>query len=159
MIAIYRNLLRLYPGSYRREFGAEMTATFAELESEAAAAGAARHFRWLIHEAAGLFSGALQEHWREFVMRRLTVRGDFRFPQTTWVLMTIILAGVLMAIYKGEAISVSVPPSSPAVGPIHPASGVMSSLTISFLWMYAAGVLVGCALFLVRRMTARLEEK
>jgi len=86
------------------------------------------------------------------------VRGDFRFPKTTWVLMTIILAGVLMAINRGEAISVSVPPSSQAVGPIHPASAVMSSWTVSFLWMYVAGVLVGGALFLVRRMTARPPE-
>jgi len=62
MIAIYRNLLRLYPNSYRREFGSEMTAVFTELESEAAAEGAAAHLRCVVREAAGLFSGALQEH-------------------------------------------------------------------------------------------------
>lgn len=154
MTTIYGRLLRLYPKAYRDEFSGEMIAIFAELESEAAAQGLAARFRFVIREGAGLFIGVAQEHWRQFVTRRFTMRGEFRFPKATWILMTIILAGVLMAINKGEAISVSVPNVSSPMAPIHPASQVVVSWTLSFLLMYVIGVLVGGALFLVRRTAA-----
>lgn len=150
MLAIYRRLVRLYPRSYYREFGGEMTAIFAELEVEAAAQGIAPYFRLMVREGVGLFSGVMKEHWRQVFTRRFTVRGEFRFPKATWILMTIILAGVLMAIEKGKAISVSPPDVNPVLGPIHP-----PSWGLSFLLMYAIGALVGGALFLLRRTTAK----
>ncbi|HUO14859.1 MAG TPA: hypothetical protein VMX38_07730 [Verrucomicrobiae bacterium] len=155
MIAIYRNLLRLYPKRYRREFAEEMTTVFAEVDAEAMARGPAARFKFVVFEAAGLFCGAMQERWREFGMRRFSMRGDFRFPKMTWVLMMIILVGVLLAINKGEAISVSVAPTDQPVGAIHPASTVISSWTLSFLLMYVIGALVGGAVFLLRRSKAK----
>ena len=65
-------------------------------------------------ETTGVLAGALRERWKEvaggdstwlwFRIRRFTMRTEFRFPKTTAVLMTIILAGVISAIQTGEAI-------------------------------------------------------
>ena len=46
---------------------------------------------------------------------------EFRFPKITVTLMTIILAGVVLAIEKATAIQASVPYSYQHVGPIQPA--------------------------------------
>ena len=49
------------------------------------------------------------------------MRSEFRFPKVTVTLMTIILAGVVLAIEKATAIHASVPDSYQHVGPIQPA--------------------------------------
>jgi len=49
------------------------------------------------------------------------MRSEFRFPKITVTLMTIILAGVVLAIEKATAIQASVPDSYQHVGPIQPA--------------------------------------
>ena len=151
MLTIYKHLLRLYPATHRRHFGEEMFAVFQELQADSTRIGASRQLRFYLRESGGLVIGALAEHWRQFLKRRLSVRNEFRFPKMTWVLMTIILAGVVMAIAKGEAISVSVPPMSPALPPIHPAHGLLSNWGLSFLIMYVIGVTIGGVVFFVRR--------
>jgi hypothetical protein len=65
-------------------------------------------------ETGGVLAGAHRERWKEvaggdstwlwFRTRRFTMRTEFRFPNTTAVRMTIILAGVISAIQTGEAI-------------------------------------------------------
>jgi hypothetical protein len=155
MITIYQRLLHLYPKEYRNEFGGEMNAVFTALRSDAAKQGVAARFRFVVRECEGLFVEAMREHWRQFAMRRFSMRGDFRFPKATWILMTLILATVIWAIEKGEAISVSLPSESLVLPPIRPASTVMSSWGLSFLIMYAVLGLVGVALFVLRRKAAK----
>lgn len=151
MLTLYKYLLRCYPPNHRSEFKDEMTAVFRQLQTDANQRGRAVRFRFYLREAGGFAFGALYEHWHEFTRRRFHMRNEFRFPKTTWVLMTIILAGVVMAIVKGEAISVSVPPMSPAIPPIHPAHGLLGNWGLSFLVMYVVGMIVGGILFVVRR--------
>jgi hypothetical protein len=151
MLTLYKCLLRFYPSAHRRNFSEEMITVFRELQAEARQQGRAGQFRFYLREASGFVMGAITEHWREFTKGRFIMRNEFRFPRTTWVLMTIILAGVVMAIAKGEAISVSVPPMAPALPPIHPARGLLSNWGLSFLIMYVIGVIVGGILFALRR--------
>lgn len=161
MLTLYKHLLRLYPALHRRVFGEEMLTVFRQLHSDALQKGAAGQFRFYLREGTGLLMGACAEYWREFMNRRFSMRNDFRFPKATWILMTIILAGVIMAIVKGEAICASVPPMSPAIPPIHPARGLLGNWGLSFLVMYVTGVIVGGILFVVRRRTTAgsLNEK
>ena len=80
------------------------------------------------------------------------MRAEFRFPKTTAVLMTIILAGVMVAIKKGEAISVSVPPSSTPIGPIPLTHSVLvGGILLMFAFVYLAGMIGWLILFAMRR--------
>ena len=67
---------------------------------------------------------------------------EFRFPKATAVLMTIILAGVMLTIKKGEAIVASVPNVSQPVGTIHPVHSVfLGGIVLSLAFFYAAGLI------------------
>lgn len=108
-LSVYRHLLRLYPAFHRERFGEEMFAVFCEMQAEAAAKGMVARSVFYVRETAGVMAGALQEHWRAlggdpvwlwFPTRRFTMRTEFRFPKATAVLMTIILAGVVLAIKR-----------------------------------------------------------
>ena len=101
-ISVYRNLLRLYPSAHREQFGEEMAAVFGDAQAEMASKSVWNRGVFVAREAVGILRGALQEHWRTlggdsvelwFPTRRFTMRNQFRFPKTTAVLMTIILAG------------------------------------------------------------------
>ncbi len=151
MLTIYRRLLWLYPKAYRREFQEEMAEVLGQLQADWSKAGFLAQLLFYVRESAGLIAGVLRETWRQSVMRRFTVGNNFRFPKATWILMTLILAGVIAAIRKGEAISVSLPHDNPALAPIHPANTVMSGWVMSFFIMYAVGLVVGGVFFLVRR--------
>jgi len=159
MLSLYKHFLRFYPATHRREFSEEMFATFCQLHADAVRSGVPRRMQFYLREGGGLMLGALIENWRKFAERKFYMRHEFRFPRATWILMTIILAGVVMAIVKGEAISASVPPMNPALPPIHPAQGLLSNWGLSFLIMYAVGIIVGGFLFaLRRRRTLRLQK-
>ncbi len=127
MLRLYRYLLYLYPGVHRTRFGDEMIEVFRDLQGETMIRSKIARAAFYFRETAGLLAGALQEHWRAlsgtdvwlpFPLRRLTVRNQFRFPKATAVLMTIILAGVVMAIEKGEGIVASLTNVNPALGPV-----------------------------------------
>jgi hypothetical protein len=159
MLSFYKQLLRFYPAAHRKEFNEEMIAVFCRLHTDARRNGLPRQMQFYLREGSGLLIGALGERWREFARRRFSMRHEFRFPKATWILMTIILAGVVMAIVKGEAISVSLPAMNPALPPIHPARGLLSNWGLSVLIMYAVGILVGGILFaLRRRRSLRLQK-
>ena len=85
---------------------------------------------------------------------------EFRFPKATAILMTIILAGVMLAIKKGEAISTSLPYSNPPVGPIQPTHSVLvGGILLAFAFFYAAGMIGWIILFAMRRSGVhRLDE-
>jgi hypothetical protein len=80
------------------------------------------------------------------------VRSEFRFPKTTAVLMTIILAGVVVAIERGEAIQASLQAVNPPIGPIQPARfTLLPVIALMFVFVYAAGVIGWAILFAMRR--------
>jgi len=159
--SIYRRLLFLYPASYRQAFGEEMIAVFGEMQAEMASKGVVARSSFFVRETAGVMTGALLEHWRALggdpvwptiPIRRFTMRTEFRFPKATAVLMTIILAGVMMAIKQGEAIVASVPHVSEPVGTIHPVHSVfLGGIMLTLAFFYAAGLIGWAILFAMRR--------
>src|SRR5579864_8302664 len=97
-LELYRDALRLYPKSYRQQFGEEMLVVFRDLRAEAATQGTFARSNFCLREVAGLVAGAFREHGRVlgsghfglvFSNRRFTMRNEFRFPKATAVLMTI----------------------------------------------------------------------
>ncbi|MGP0020149.1 MAG: hypothetical protein ACLPHP_16375 [Candidatus Sulfotelmatobacter sp.] len=169
-ISVYRCLLRLYPAFHRARFGEEMTTVFGELQAEIISRGRLARGVFYVRETAGVVGGALREHWRAlggdavwlwFPTRRFTMRNQFRFPKATAVLMAIILGGVVLAIQKGEAISMSLRDAvSPPIGPIHPVHSVLlGGIVMGFLFFYAAGLIGWAILFAMRRSGVhRLDE-
>jgi hypothetical protein len=166
---IYRHALRLYPACHRELFGEEMLALFRELQAENATKGTIAQTVFWVRETVGVVAGALREHWRVtggdsvwlwFPTRRFTMRTEFRFPRTTAVLMMIILAGVVLAIQRGEAIQRSVPYANPQVGPIHPVhSTLLPGVVFGLAFFYAAGLIGWAILFALRRSGVhRLDE-
>src|SRR5579884_861854 len=117
MLALYRQLLRLYPAEHRESFGEEMIAVLAEERKENGGRGITARARLLLRESTGLLMGAIRERlrgWRDSekcmsLFGRFTMRNGFRFPKSTIVFMTLILAGVVMAIKRGQDIAVSFP--------------------------------------------------
>jgi hypothetical protein len=160
-VGVYRTLLRLYPEFHRERFAEEMVGVFEERRAEVASKSRFARGLLLAREATGVVGGAFHEHWRTLVgdsiglwfpTRRFTMHTEFRFPKTTAVLMTIILAGVMVAIKKGEAISVSVPPSSTPIGPIPPTHSVLvGGIVLMFAFVYLAGMIGWLILFAMRR--------
>ena len=75
------------------------------------------------------------------------MRTEFRFPKITAVLMTIILAGILVAIRKAEGIEASLSsPSAPTL-----VTNLLPGVAIGLAAFYAAGLLVWAILFALRR--------
>jgi hypothetical protein len=157
MLRIYRCLLYLYPAAHREQFGDEMLAVLGEVQTETAKAGiAARAFR-CIRETAGLLAGALQQRvrpagvrvWLPFPTRRFPMQAQFRFPKTTAVLMTIILAGVLMAIKQGEAIEASMANVNPPGSTLQ--TNMLPGIAMGLAVFYAAGLIGWSILFALRR--------
>ena len=152
MGTVYDWLLRLYPDDYRRRFGEEMGLVFEQAQSERANQGPGVLTAFYCREIGGLFRGAWQEHLREFSNRRFAMRTQFRFPKTTPILMTIILAGVMLAIQKGAAIQASLPDVNPPIGPIHQAEhGFLPVIVLLLAPFYAAGLIGWVILFALRR--------
>jgi len=165
MRRVYRALLQLYPASYREQFSAEMIAVFAEVQAETAARNVFARGIFAFREATGLLCGAIHEHVHvrtahlrlpisslPFPIGRFTMRNGFRFPKSTPILMTLILACLVWAIEKGKAIADSLPHVNPAVGPIQP--GHLTFLPVAalvFAFFYAAGILGWAILFALRR--------
>src|SRR5437879_4699839 len=161
MLGVYRNLLRLYPAIYRERFSEEMIAVFSNMEAETAQNGLVARIVFYVRETAGVIAGSMQEHFRAFAgdeiwlvlpTRRFVMRTEFRFPKATAVLMTIILAGVMLAIKKGEAIVASVPHVSQPVGTIHPVHSVfLGGIVLTLAFFYAVGLIGWAILFAMRR--------
>jgi len=161
MLNAYQLLLRLYPAAYREEFGEEMIAVFEDVRADAGHNAFAARAAFYVREIVGLVGGAFREHLHylrfsapdvAFFPRRFTVRNGFRFPKATPILMAIILAGVILAIRKGEVIATSLPPFSQPVTPIHPAhSYLLPGVFEGFIFFYAAGLIGWAIVFAMRR--------
>ena len=88
------------------------------------------------------------------------MRSSFRFPKTTAFLMTVILAGVVLAIQKADAIRASVSDVNPPVVTIQPTHQTfLPTFALMFLGVYLAGALGWLILFALRRSGVhRLSE-
>jgi len=162
MLAVYQRLLRLYPAEHRKFFGEEMLAVLREESDENADKRLFTRSRFFVREIAGLVTGALREHFRvwleiqeelSFVTGRVAMRNGFRFPKTTIVFMTLILACVVTAIKRGEDIAASVPNVNPPlpihIQPVH--SILLGGIPLLFAFFYAAGLIGWAILFALRR--------
>lgn len=162
MLTIYQRLLRLYPAEHREQFGDEMLAVFCAVQSENQSKTLIARGIFYFREVAGLVRGAGGEHLRSLIGpngcclalsdRRFAMRNGFRFPRTTSVLMTIILAGVVLAIKRGEEIAASLPHVNPQIGPIQPVhSTLLPPIALLLAVVYAAGAIGWIILFALRR--------
>jgi hypothetical protein len=162
MLTVYRKLLSLYPAEYRELFGEEMLAVLVEERDENAKLKVVARGRLVIRETAGLLMGAFLERFRvltqiqdglSLATRRFSMRNGFRFPKTTIVFMTLILACVVTAIQKGEDIAASVPNVDPPlpihIQPVH--SILLGGLPLFFAFFYAAGLIGWAIMFALRR--------
>lgn len=109
MLTAYRWLLCLYPGSYRHEFGEEMTSVFCKARSTLPPMLVAK-ISFYQRELCGLLSGALCAHLErlfglEVPFRRLDMQPQFRFPRTTVFLMLVIFGSVVLAIAEANTIA------------------------------------------------------
>ena len=169
MLTLYRSLLYLYPAEYRCEFGEEMLDVLSEVQAATRKKNPLERALSSLREAGGLLYGAMREHlWSitglqgrrrlspmftpRFLSRRSTMRSEFRFPKSTVALMAIILAGVMLAIEKARAISLSIPHANPPVGPIHPTQTmIVQVLLATLIWAIGAGAFGWGILFALRR--------
>ena len=162
MLALYRALLRLYPSSYRCEFGDEMMGVLLEVQTESRKKGVLALLFSGTHETGGLLYGAAREHFMGITgsydngmfpfKRRFAMRSEFRFPKATVGLMLVILAAVMFTIEKARAISVSIPHANPPVGPIHPTQAmIVQALLATLIWAIGAGAIGWGILYVLRR--------
>jgi hypothetical protein len=161
MQALYESLLRLFPRSYRQQFAEEMIAVFREVDADARKMGNIVTAKFYLREITGLFRGAVAEHAQRILgspapfplsSRRFTMRSGFRFPKTTALLMTVILAGIILAIQKAEEISAALPRDIAPAGPMWaPHVGILTTIVLTFLMVYVAGALGWIILFALRR--------
>ena len=167
MLRLYERLLRLYPASYRQQFADEMLMLFSQLQCENNAHTSLSRGIFYLREIAGVLGGAARERCRTLPRRNLPLfeggfmmRDGFRFPKTTAVLMTLILAGIVVAIQKGEAIQASMAASNSQIGPAQPVHSVLLSSIVSFLLIfYAAGSIGWIVLLALRKFGVhRLDE-
>jgi hypothetical protein len=177
MLTIYQSLLRLYPSPYRQQFAEEMIAVFRDIDAEAHQKGSVAAVKLYLREIGGLFRGAIAEHARRILgshmpfplsSRRFTMRSSFRFPKSTSFLMTVILAGIVLAIEKAEAIRAALPDDIAPAGPMWaPHVGILTTIALTFLLVYVAGAVGWIVLFALRRsgmhrlseMSAATERK
>jgi len=158
MLRIYRCLLHLYPVVHREQFGDEMIAVFLEVQAATKRQGLAARLILYARETTGLVMGAWEQHvqeliglrvWLPFPTRRFTMHTGFRFPKTTAVLMTIILAGVLVAIKEGEGIEASVANVNPPGSIMQ--TNMLLGIAVGLAAFYAAGLIGWAILFALRR--------
>lgn len=144
-LTVYCWLLRLYPRSYREEFGEEMTSVFRDASSELPPTLTAK-LGFYGREFCGLLSAALRAHFDRLFgpsgsFRRFDMHPQFRFPRSTVLLMLVIFAAVVLTISKAASIAGGL-----AVWP-----SLLSVLVFMLLTMCAAAVIVLGILHSLRR--------
>jgi hypothetical protein len=140
MLTLYRCLLYAYPNAYRREYAAEMIAVFSEAKHALRNEQLSQRLSFWARELTGLLCGALREQlyallgthsWIPF--RRFDMRPEFRFPRSTVFLMTLVLAGVVLAIEKATNIELKYGGTLGTVWPALPMFFLLMLLTMSAL--------------------------
>ena len=150
MLTLYRSFLYLYPSGYRREYGNEMICVFRDALRDASTQRFDARVSFRVREIWGLLAGAAQEHahringsYSLFSFTRFNMRPQFRFPKSTVVLMSLILAAVLVAMEKAKSIQIKY---AGEAGPSLP-----GMLVLILLCTFATGVVVWGVLFALRR--------
>lgn len=161
MLAFYRALLGLYPAPYRCEFSAEMLEVLSEAQEKIRQQNAMARIFFALREMRGLLRGALHENLRSitgscgngiFSLRRFAMKSEFRFPKATVGLMVATLAGVMLAIEKARAISLSWPHVNPPVGPIQSMQAAVAQTMLGVLvWAIVSGAIGWGILYALRR--------
>lgn len=143
MLIFYKCLLYLYPAVYRREFADEMICVFRDVQADMRAASLLELILFRVRESEGLLAGALREHLRVITgsdhpisFTRSDMRPEFRFPRSTVFLMSLIFAGVIVAMEKANTIQVKY---AAGEGSIWPSLPWFLGFTLLFT---AAGALV-----------------
>lgn len=113
VLPTFRWLLLLYPAEYRSSFGEEMLEVLSQSLSVARRQGMLSLLTTSIRETKGLLFGAANEHlrecfgkypWLQVAGRRLHMRSEFRYPRATVPMMLMILACIMLVIYRARAI-------------------------------------------------------
>lgn len=153
MRSLYQCLLYLYPTAYRREYAKEMAWVILETRQSLNHRPLAERMSFCARETTGLLYGVAREHLRLLVgsdtwipFRRFDMRPEFRFPRSTVFLMTVVLAGVLLAIEKATQVEVK---HGTKLGTVWPALPVFFLLVTLILCALAATV--WAVLFVQRR--------
>jgi hypothetical protein len=159
MLSLYKGLLYLYPSLYRREYAHEMISVFRDAHADVSAGRVTDRISFSISEIFGLLAGALRERVRVvshplIAFRRFDMRPEFRFPRSTVFLMSIIFAGVILAMEKANLIQVKY---AAGVGSVWPSLPWFLGFTLLFTWA-AALVVWGILFALGRTGTHRLEN-
>jgi hypothetical protein len=127
MLSSYRWLLYLYPSVYRREHADEMISVFRDAQADVSDGSFGERICFRARETSGLLAGAVQEHIRiiggsypMISFKRFNMRPEFRFPRSTVFLMSIIFAGVILAMEKANTIQVKYGAGSGSIWPSLP---------------------------------------
>ena len=127
MLSFYRCLLYLYPSLCRREFADEMISVFCDAHADVSAGSVKERISFRVRETLGLLAGAVREHTRiiggsdqSISFRGFDVRPEFRFPRSTVFLMSIIFAGVILAMEKAHTIQVKYAAGAGSIWPSLP---------------------------------------
>ena len=147
MRVIYQCVLRLYPKGVRRDYAGEMLSVILEAQQALTKKSFAGRLQFCAREIAGLLCGAGREHLRLLLgsqglvpIRRFDMRPEFRFPRSTVFLMTVVLAGVLLAIEKATQVEVK---HGTTLGTVWPA------LPVFFVFMLLTMFAVACCVWAV----------
>ena len=127
MLIFYKCLLYLYPPLYRREFADEMICVFRDVQAEVRASSLRERISFRVRETEGLLAGALHEHLRIITgsdqpisFTRSDMRPEFRFPRSTVFLMSLIFAGVMVAMEKANTIQLKYAAGTGSIWPSLP---------------------------------------
>lgn len=157
MLRLYTWLLYLYPSLYRREYKDEMLSVFCNAYADAGAGSVKGRISFRVREIFGLLAGAVREHVcvvtgnsQLISFRGFDMRTEFRFPRSTVFLMSIIFAGVILAMEKANTIMVKY---AAGVGSIWPSLPWFLGFTV--LFTCAGAVVVWGILFALGRTGAQ----
>lgn len=127
MLSLYRWLLYLYPQLYRHEFADEMVSVFRDAHADVSAGSFKERISFRVRESLGLLAGAVREHirivtgsYQSISFRGFDVHPEFRFPRSTVFLMSIIFAGVILAMEKANTIQVKYAAGAGSIWPSLP---------------------------------------
>ena len=156
MLSLYRALLYLYPSLYRREYADEMISVFRDAHADVGFASVTERVSFRIREILGLLAGAVRERVRVvsgscplIAFRRFDMRPEFRFPRSTVFLMSIIFAGVILAMEKANLIQLKYAAGAGSIWP-----SVPWFLGFTVLFTCAAALVVWGVLFALGRTGA-----
>ena len=156
MLSFYRWLLYLYPSLYRREYADEMISVFRDAKADVSDGSFGERISFRARETWGLLAGAVEEHirivggsYQLISFKRFNMRPEFRFPRSTVFLMSIIFAGVILAMEKANTIQVKYGAGSGSIWPSLP-----WFLGLTLLFTCATAIVVWGSLFALGRTGA-----